>query len=145
MTTIIANLSKMFDSTEPWLVSNSEANLGPNAARYTWSNASSIAARASKWLISDLSDAAECMRDWARETGAWDDTEIAQWSDEYALGLFVQNVASELRECLDVDNQSLADCVAQYASTSWEGRSVFPIGHYEMLGADAVVHYYTGV
>jgi hypothetical protein len=132
MTTITVNLANMFDEFEPWLVSNSRANLGDFAGRITWNNAIAIAADHDSWLRSDLCDAVDGMRDWARECGAWDAEEIAAWSVEDCLGLLVQNIASDLRNHLDADNNDLADSCAVYAATDWSEANDSPHGYFYM-------------
>ncbi len=118
---IKANVSRMFKGVEPWAVSASQFELGPNAARITWSNARSIAYRCEEWLITPLSEACALMRQWARHTGAWDREEIESWDAHGCLALFAQNIASELRslgadevaelcECAEVDQEDGTLC-----------------------------------
>lgn len=144
MTTIKANVSKMFSHRDPWDCSNSAANLGPNAGQLTWDCALEVAENASEWLLSPVSDACEGIQEWARDTGAWDADEIAAWPDTHCLALFVQNVASELRDHLDSDNQGLTECATKYAETDWEQESCSPIGYYVQDENEVTVDYYTG-
>lgn len=144
MTTITANVSKMFDEIEPWLVSNSIANLGENAGKLTWENALKIAQDAEQWLMSDAAEAVEGMREWAGETGAWDREEIAAWPDVDCLALFVQNVASDLRDHLDSDNRELAACARLCQRTDWDKQSCSPTGYYYVRKREVRVDYYTG-
>ena len=146
MTTISANVSEMFSTIEPWDVSNSVANLGPNAARLTWENAVCVAKTHRTWLTTSLGDASDCMRDWAESTGAWSDDEIAAASDIECLALFVQNVASELRDYLGADDHEFAECARVYAETDWELEGSYPIGMYELNEfGHLTVDYYTGI
>lgn len=96
--TIHANVTVMFSEIEPCYVSGSVSELGAFAGQGTWRNALSIAAKHEDWLLSSLGEAADAMRDWAKEHGAWTTAERNGWSDEEALALFVQNVATELRQ-----------------------------------------------
>jgi len=144
MTTIKADVSVMFSAREPWDCSNSQANLGDQAGRLTWECALEVAQSADKWLLSDRAEACEGMQEWARETGAWDREEIAGWSDEECLALFVQNLASELREHLGVDDNELETCVHTYETTDWNEESCSPTGSYYMEAAHVTVDYYTG-
>lgn len=144
--TIRANVTEMFSTLEPWACSNSVANYGDSAGERTWRNALKIAHNFERWLVTKPAVASELMRDWARSTGAWDDEEVQAWSPHECLALFVQNIASELRICLNVDYQDLEECVEQYESTNWDSAPEFPIGHYtncQKLGV--YVDYYTGV
>ena len=143
-TTITANVSLMFETTEPYYVSNNAFTLGDCVGRITWENAVHIAENHKYWLTSDLGDAVEGMRDWARETGAWEREEIAAWSDAECLGLFVQNIAAELREHLDADNVELTKCARIYQRTNWEKESSYPIGSYYVRKRQLRVDYYTG-
>jgi hypothetical protein len=129
----------MFESIEPGLVSGSRAELGPNAGRITWKNALRVAADWPRWLVSDLYAAIEASESWARESGGWTRDEIAEWTSEESLALFVQNIASELRNCLGVDDLTLEECVAKYAETDWDNESEYPTGHYYLEGDDVMV------
>jgi hypothetical protein len=84
------------------------------------------------------------MQEWAREMGAWDREEIAAWSDEECLALFVQNVASELRTLLGADDNELETCVHTYETTNWEQESEYPTGRYSIEAEHVTVDYYTG-
>lgn len=111
---IRANASKMFATIEPCYVSGSRFELGDGAADITWRNALRIADNEDRWLLSDKSEAVEDMRQWARATGAWGDEEL---SDRDLMGLFAQNIASELRDmgADDVHLEDLADLTSEGA------------------------------
>lgn len=144
-TSIKANVSKMFAMVEPYLVCNSQANLGDSASRLTHNNAMMIASQYRQWLLSDHADATEGMRGWAKESGSWDAEEIAEWSEQECLALFVQDIAGELRTCLDADNvESLLECAETYDSTDWDKESEYPRGSYSVEDETLVVDYYTG-
>lgn len=150
MTTIRANVSAMFSEIDPYDVSNSIANLGESAGQITWRNALKIAENHEKWLESPLPDACDGMQEWAGSCGAWEAEEIAGWSDEECLAMFVQNIASELRDNLDSDAQDLDACVATYDTTDWDKESCYPTGSYyfdaDSEGRRAVkVEFYTGM
>ena len=144
MTTITADLGLMFETIEPFYCSNNAATLGESCGRLTWENALRIAEKGNAWCLTPVPDACEGMQEWARETGAWDAEEIAKWSDAECLALFVQNVASELRDHLDVDNSDLEECVAKYAATDWDKESFYPTGYYYVKDERVCVDYYTG-
>lgn len=143
-TTIKANVSKMFVLFQPALVSGSRMELGESAGRITWSNALAIAQASDSWLLSDKDEAVSGMYDWAVSTGAWDRGELKMWKDVDMLALFAQSIASELRMLGSDDNEleALADI---YASTDWEKRSEYPVGHYSIESGNLTVEYYTGV
>lgn len=142
--TIVANVARMFAETEACYVSGSRSELGDAAARITWTNAIQVGSRASSWLESDKAEAVEGMRSWARSTGAWEEEEISAWSDEEALALFAQNVASEIRTHLDADND-IEEGFKAYEKTDWDSAPEYPTGHYYMSEVlDVHVSYYTG-
>lgn len=132
--TITINVSLMFADLEPFDCSNNQATLGPDCARITYENAKTVAARYAYWLESPLDAALSYIRDWARETGAWDDAEIEDWSTTDCLALIVQNVASEMRLLLNVDNCDLHECVETYDGTDWELESETPSACYYIKG-----------
>jgi hypothetical protein len=149
MANIVANVARMFESVEPWDCSNNAMNLGENVGQITWHNALSVAEAHARWLETPIADACEGMREWAGDTGAWDADEIAGWSAVECLALFVQNVASDLRDHLDADNQDFEACVETYDSTDWGTQSSYPTGSYYFdADSDGVrtvkVEYYTG-
>ena len=145
-TTIKANVSKMFASVKPYLVCNSRCNLGDNAAGLAYNNAMMIAGQYESWLLSDRGEAIEGMRDWANESGGWNDEMIAEWSEQECLALFVQNIAAELRDCLDADIvESLLECAEIYDSTDWDKESEYPRGSYSVEDRALVVDFYTGI
>ncbi len=142
MTTITANLDRMFLGNEPWDCSNSAANLGDQAGRLTWMCAMSVAAAHESWLVSPLADAVDGMKEWAGEAGAWDRDEIEEWSNVEALAIFVQNVAGELR-LLGADDLEIAECVLEYREQKGPEEI---LGHYYTTDDNQNrVDYYTGI
>lgn len=122
------NVSQMFANVEPCHVSGSQAELGQSAGQLTWRNATEIALN-NKWLLSSKQEAAEGMRSWALDTGAWDEEEVDSWSEEECLALLAQNVASDLR-MLGSDENELTELAEIYTETDWESRSEYPTGSY---------------
>ncbi len=146
---IEANVTKMFEMVEPAYVSGSAAELGDSVARITWTNALQIAERCERWLLSPVAESAELMRDWARSTGAWNKDEILGWSIEECLALFAQNVASEIRNCLDAD-ENFDSISEKFDATNWDEESEYPIGNYYRAKrsdpqSDILVDFYVGV
>ncbi len=141
---IKADVSEMFASVEPCYVSGSQAELGQGAGQLTWRNALTIAGKHSEWLKSDETEACEGMRDWARECGAWDLEEIAAWSVDECLALFVQNVASEIR-MLGSDDDDFEVCAETYVTTDWDKECEYPTGYYFKDVETVLVEYYTGL
>jgi len=141
--TIKANVTEMFGAVEPCYVSGSIAELGESAGRLTWANALIIAGQRSDWLKSDETEACEAMREWAHDTGAWEKEEIAAWSVDECLALFVQNVASEMR-MLGSDDNDFETCAAKYAATDWDNASEYPTGSYFAQDGAVWVDFYAG-
>lgn len=112
MSIVNVDLTAMFSHREPWDCSNSDANLGPNAGPLTWACALEVASNHEAWLLIPLEMATAYTKDWARDAGAWEEGEIAEWSEVEALALLVQNVASDLRT-LGSDNAELSELVGR--------------------------------
>ena len=144
MTMIIANVSKMFETLTPWDCSNNAMTMGQNVGKITWQNAMTVAESAADWLVSDRAEALAGIVEWAHDTGAWEEEETSKWSDLECLALFVQNVASDLRDHLDSDNLTYEECAAKYESTDWEKESCYPTGMYHDSENGVMVDYYTG-
>ena len=112
--------------------SRSIAEGGPNAARDTWDAAQT----APRFLTSPAE--LDAMRAWAQSTGAWENEEIAAWSDTELNALFVQLVSGDIRE-------AGADCLAdidwdQYAENAEAGQ----ISGAMFRTKDGSVYYYLG-
>jgi hypothetical protein len=124
------NVTRMFDEHDPWDVSNSVANLGANAAELTWANAQAIAKEHEEWLLSPLAETLDAIRENARATGAWDfawdDDELAAWSDMDLLAYLAQTVASDMR-LLGSDDHDFAACLAQQEATDWDAEPEYPL------------------
>lgn len=142
-TTIVADVSVMFAAIDPCYVSASRSELGDSVGQITWENALRIAKEHTRWLTSSLEDACQGMRDWAKSTGAWEREEIAAWSAEECLALFVQNVASEMR-MLGSDDSDLEACAETYAATEWDSEPEYPTGYYYRKGDSVCVEYCCG-
>ena len=121
--TITAKLAPMFAEFSPYDVCH-----GPGC----WQRATAVASNYADWLVSDLDEAAQGVRNWARETGGWEENEIAAWPVLDCLAMFVQIIAAELDECLDVNRQTLEECVDTYIGTDWDTKAQYPIGTYYM-------------
>lgn len=144
--TITVNLAKMFAHVEPWDCSNSEANLGPCAARYTWSAAQEVAKDWRSWLRpatkAGFEDACDAMGSWARSTGAWDKSEIDTWPDLDFLALLVQNIASEIRQCEGCDDaETMVDVVRILRKSDHECVT----SYFYVKGGQPFVDYYAGI
>ena len=78
---------------DPWDCFNSVANLGNQAGRLTWE-----ASKQSAHLLTLSEGQKEAFREFVRDSGGWEDEEIAAWSDEELTTLCVQWIAGDIRE-----------------------------------------------
>lgn len=74
--------------------SHSAAEGGPNAGPNSWR-----AALAGPRPLLNSPEEFEAFRDHVRSFGAWDDEEIAAWSDNECQALFLQLIAGDCRQC----------------------------------------------
>jgi len=138
--TITAKLAPMFAEVSPYDVCHG----------CSFRLAQRIAMNHADWLVSDLDAAAEGMRAWARETGAWEEDEIKAWPVIDCLAMFVQVIGAELDECLDVNRQTLEECVDTFIDTDWNHEPQYPTGTYYMSddsdgSGEPMVDFYTGL
>lgn len=94
------------------LLSGSQADLGSNAAEITWFNSRQLAAQ--KPLLS--ADQIEGAKKYFKGFGAWDDEEIAAWTDLEVQALVVQYIAGDIREMQGYDT------FEEYEKDAIEGR-----------------------
>lgn len=82
--------------TDQFPLSHSRMEGGQNAGRNTW-HASLEAAEDTALL--DTPEKLHAMRDFARESGGWNEEEVDAWSDLEVNALFLQWIAGDCREC----------------------------------------------
>jgi hypothetical protein len=75
--------------------SGSVAERGKNAGKETWSNAQKQAASAP---LLTTPEQIQALRDHVKGFGAWEDDEIAAWSDAECNALFIQLISGDIRE-----------------------------------------------
>lgn len=127
------DISRFFEEAEPFNYSASAAELGQDAGRITWANANRDSA---EWRLLDTPEKLEAWRDDVRGFGAWEDEEIAAWSDEECNALFLQFVSGDIREM-----ESLCgDDWAEYARLSERGT----VSGRMYRGDDGAVYFYIG-
>lgn len=131
------NITRFFKEAEPMNYSASVAECGDNAGPMTWNNANKAA---SEWCMIDTDEKREAFRDHVRGFGAWDDDEIASWSDTELNALFIQMVAGDMREAgLDDDHFDDVDWRA-YEEGAHAGRYAGNI----FKGDDGEIYYHIG-
>lgn len=90
------NITKAFSSIAPMDYSASRIELGDDAGPRTWAAANEDA---NEFELLTTPDELQAMRDFVRSAGAWDDAEIAAFSDTELRALFLQWIAGDMREC----------------------------------------------
>jgi hypothetical protein len=76
-------------------LSHSAFEGGENAGKNTWSASKKEAENTS---LLNTPEKLQAMRDFARESGGWNQEEIAEWSDNEINALFLQWIAGDVRE-----------------------------------------------
>lgn len=89
------DITDFVTNTDTWKFSGSIATHGPNAEPNTWNNA---VREATESPLLKTEEELDALRQWAKETGAWDDEHIAAWSPEECNALFIQLVSGDMRE-----------------------------------------------
>lgn len=89
------DITEFVETADAYEFSASQAELGTNAGKITWSNAMAEAAERPLLITEDELDAC---RAWAQGFGAWDAETIAGWTAQECNALLVQYIAGALRE-----------------------------------------------
>jgi hypothetical protein len=91
------NITKFFDEAEPFEYSASMFERGANAGPETWASALE-AATTREWPLLNHESEYEALRDWFAEFGAWEEEEIAAWSNAEIEALLIQLISGDIRE-----------------------------------------------
>ena len=102
------NITEVFNTIKPTDYSASAAEIGANAGPATWRAA--VNDSPGHMLLNDEDERA-AFKEYIRGFGAWDDEEIATWSDVELNALFLQMIAGEMRE---------ADLHAEMTAEEWQ-------------------------
>lgn len=81
---------------DQFALSHSAHEGGQNAGQNTW-RASLEAAEETPLL--DTPDKLQAMRDFALDSGGWDEAEAAEWTEQEVNALFLQWIAGDCRQC----------------------------------------------
>jgi hypothetical protein len=103
------DITTFFNETEPYEFSASISEMGNSAGKITWANACS---RGETAPLLTTPEQLEALRKYVKGFGAWDDEEIAAWSDAECNALFIQLVSGDMREV-----ESL--CVGDDGEVDW--------------------------
>lgn len=129
------DITEFFRTEEHSDYSASVAEKGPAAGRITW--AAAMRAADHPPVMLDTEDKLEAFRDHMRGFGAWDDAEIAAWTQQECNALFIQLVSGDIRECgIDTLQPDWTD----YEAGAQAGRHSGNFGP----GDDGRVWYYLG-
>ncbi len=130
------NITRFFNEAYPADYSASVAEIGTEAGRYTWL----AACQDSKhYMMLNSNDKRQAFRDYVKGFGAWDDEEIASWSNIELNALLLQMISGEIREFRELADsdwqqwQELAEC-GQVTGNLYSGS----------LSTDGKVYYYVG-
>lgn len=110
------NITDFFNHACPSYYSASAAELGDDAGRITWANAVDAADQWPDWL--DTEDKRDEFRAHVRTFGAWDESEVAAWSDTELTALLIQMVSGDIRESGLLDGKTWPE----YLSDAEAGR-----------------------
>ena len=128
------NITEFFRSADPAAYSASVAEIGENAGAITWQ-----AAKDADYTILDNAEKREAFRAFVRDSGGWDDTECAAFSDAELNALCIQWIAGDMREAglegLDSDDW------ATYQEMSEAGQCAGRI----FRADDGQIYFYVGV
>lgn len=128
------NISRFFAEAEPFEFSRSRAEYGDNAGPTSWANA--VKAGTDSPLLT-TPEQLQALRDHVKGFGAWDDEEIAAWSDAEVNALFIQMISGDMREAgLDCDPDESA--WQEYEENDRVSHNIF-------RGSDGEIYYYLGV
>lgn len=107
------NITHMInDADEMPMLSGSAAELGDNAGKITWNNSK---AYAEKYPLLKTAEELKEAKDYFKSYGAWDNEEIAAWSDLDIQTLIIQEIAANIRE------MECFDTIEEYAEAVKEG------------------------
>lgn len=95
------NITKFFKETKPSWYSASVMEIGTDAGPITWLHAKNDSRH---YPLLDTEEKREAFRAFVRGFGAWDDEEIAAWSDVELNALCIQFIAGEMREFQELAN-----------------------------------------
>ena len=87
------DITDFVNDEDPSQFSASQAELGANAGKITWRNAMDHTPP-----MLTTPEHFDALRDWARDSGGWDEEERAAWTDQECNALFVQIISGDLRE-----------------------------------------------
>lgn len=97
------DITSFFNNEDPAEFSASRAELGDDAGRITWGYALS---RADTDPILTAPAQIDALRSYVKGFGAWDDEEIANWTEAECNAMFIQLISGDMRQ---IENLCMAD------------------------------------
>jgi hypothetical protein len=113
------NITEFYNTAGMIDYSVSVAEIGVNAGTDTWQAACEDSP---DYMILDNDDKREAFRQYVKGFGAWDDSEIAAWSDVELNALLLQIIAGDVRESCLSDGGSWEEYYAQSEEGQVSGR-----------------------
>lgn len=95
------DITEFFETAEAFDYSASAADLGQDAGKITWRAAVDDATNVYPGLL-DTEEKRDAWRDDLRGFGAWEDEEIAAWSEDELTALLIQFISGDIREMEDL-------------------------------------------
>lgn len=112
------DITALFNEQDAFNYSHSRAEGGTRAGENTWRAAKERAA--SEPMPLTTPEHFDALRQWAKETGAWDESERNAWTDEDCNALFIQLVSGDMREA-GLDNDPDDDAWLAYTERAQNG------------------------
>jgi hypothetical protein len=132
------DITEFIANEEPFEYSASVAERGQQAGPETWRNACVLGADKPLLTTPEHFDA---LRQWARDSGGWNATKRAAWSNAECNALFIQIISGDLRElkslCSNDDGTIDWDSARALSEAGTIGGSMYP-------GDDGRIYYYLG-
>lgn len=95
---LVFDPNDLFGEFEPGLLSGSVFELGDNAGSVTWNNC----IRAAALCVAEFRGCDyDALRDHFAAYGAWDDSEIENWSDAELRAMAIQEIAADYRDQIE--------------------------------------------
>lgn len=128
------DITNFYDNAYPKDYSASVLELGQDAGLYTWQSAKNDS---EDYMMLDTEEKRIAMRQYVRTFGAWDDEEIATWTDLELNALLIQMISGDIRESvLENDPDNWIDYEIESEKGQVSGR-LFPT-------EDGKIYYYIG-
>lgn len=127
------DITDFFMNAAPKDYSASVMEIGRNAGPDTWRAACEDSP---DHMMLDTDDKRDAFKEYVRGFGAWDDAEIAAWSDVELNALFIQMISGDMRDA-DLKPDMSEEDWAAYEANEQVARNIQP-------GDDGRVYYYVG-